>query len=185
MSAVLNKIKPQVLQSLEGIDWSNVPVQMHKYRKFKSCHGLDLPHQALKVLDEMFKYLTLQYKSIYFDFKVYDLKEGDCGCALPEWHIDVTPNPNHPTKECRHLIYTTEIGTEFLLNVIHVDERVTDFRHSYTNQLKQVEELGFENTLQVPPDVISLYYRSNVHRAPIMTRDCKRVMIRLTETDVF
>lgn len=185
MSVVLNKIKPQVLQELHNIDWSDVPVQMHKYKKFKEQNWLDMPHQAAYVLDEMFKYLTLQYKSIYFDFKVYDLKAGDCGCALPEWHIDVTPNPNHPTKECRHLIYTTEIGTEFLLNEIGVDERVTDFRLSYEKTLQQVNELGFENTLQVPPDVISLYYRSNVHRAPIMTKDCKRVMIRLTETDVF
>lgn len=179
MHVVLNKIKPQVLQELHNIDWSDVPVQMHKYKKFTTCHGLDLPNQALNVLDEMFKYLTLQYKNIYFDFKVYDLKTGDCGCALPEWHIDVTPNPNHPTKECRHLIYTTEIGTEFLTGY-KVRTSVTDFRLL----LGDIEKRG-GNTLQVPPDVISLYYRSNVHRAPIMTRDCKRVLIRLTETDVF
>lgn len=184
MSVVLNKIKPQVLQELHNIDWSDVPVQMHKYKKFKEQNWLDMPHQAAHVLDEMFKYLTLQYKSIYFDFKVYDLKEGDCGCALPEWHIDVTPNPNHPTKECRHLIYTTEIGTEFLLNELGTDNVFDDFRLMLPT-IETIEELGFENTLQVPPDVISLYYRSNVHRAPIMTRDCKRIMIRLTETDVF
>lgn len=182
MPVVLNRVQPQILQSLEGIDWSDVPVQMHKYKKFKEQNWLDMPHQAAHVLDEMFKYLTLQYKSIYFDFKVYDLKEGDCGCALPEWHIDVTPNPNHPTKECRHLIYTTEIGTEFLTGYMARTD-VTDFRDLLTD-ITEYEEYGIK-TLQVPSDVISLYYRSNVHRAPIMTRDCKRVMIRLTETDVF
>ena len=177
MPGILNRIQPQTLQSLVGMDWSGAPVQMHKYKKFKEQNWLDMPQQAAHVLDEMFKYLTLQYKSIYFDFKVYDLKEGDCGCALPEWHIDVTPDPNHSTKECRHLIYTTEIGTEFLLDEIVVDRHVRDFR--------ELLPIKGNNTLQVPPNTISLYHRSNVHRAPIMVKDCKRVMIRLTETDVF
>lgn len=184
MSVILNRIKPQVLQSLEGIDWSDVPVQFHKYVKCKESNWCNLPVQALTVLFTMQKYLTFDYKSIYFDFKVYDLKEGDCGCALPDWHIDVTPNPNHPTKECRHLIYTTEVGTEFLTDRLYVHDHEYDFRKDVLPKIEEFRDM-YHTTVQVPPEVISLYYRSNVHRAPVMKKDCKRVLIRLTETDVF
>jgi hypothetical protein len=147
---------------------------MVKYKKLTEKVYSNLPWQAQAIVGEMLKSASFSFKSTLLDFKVRQLDEGDCGCPLEGWHIDVTRNPNHPSKSDRHLIYSTIVGTEFLLDKIETD--AIDFA--------EVGLEGKSNIWQAPANSIVAYDRLNLHRGPIVREPCKRVLIRLTQTDI-
>ena len=173
---ILNQQPPILRKKLKQLDWSDVPVQVHKYQLLDIENVLQLDDCAKTVLFEMIPYLNEGFKSTLFDYKVVELKKGQCGCKLSGWHIDVTRNPNHNNRPEQHLIYTTEVGTEFLLTEIETD--VDDFWK---------EDLDFSPQVvwKAPANAIVEYNRLNMHRGPRMVRDCKRVLIRITQTDLF
>lgn len=171
--ATLNSTPPQLMKVMPSLDWSGIAVQVHKYKPLDIENVMALDSNAKQVLFEMMSYLDSGYKSTLFDYKVADLRSGDCGCKLPAWHIDVTRNPNHASRPDRHIIFSTEIGTEFLLTPIQTE--ATDFADV---------QIVDEKLVQAPADAIVTYNRFNMHRGPKMLRDCKRVLIRITQTDI-
>lgn len=171
----MNKNRPVVLVQGLSYDWSDVSTQMTKYKQLTSGTRSRLPSQTQDVISNMLPHLKDGYKSLLFDFKVRELQEGDCGCALEDWHIDVVRNPKHNSKPDNHLIYSTVVGTEFMLDKLQ--QNVDDFAKLVLPKKP--------NVWQAPVDSIVQFDRFNLHRGPIVEYPCKRVLIRLTQTDVF
>lgn len=174
-SVTMNENSPVVLEQGLSYDWSNVPVQTLKYKKLNMRVLWDLPEHAFSVVNKMLTYAKPEYTNTLVDFKVKELRAGDCGCALEDWHIDVVRNPNHKSKPDNHLIYTTIVGTEFML------DKLTQNVEDFSNLILPDEP----NVWKAPVDSIVQFDRFNLHRGPVVEYPCKRVLIRLTQTDVF
>lgn len=171
--AILNFIEPRLIEENIILDWDDIPLQHLKYKPLNPENYHKLDKNAQFILDKMMPFCQDGYKSTVFDYKVFSLRANDCGCKLEGWHIDVTRNPNHSSRLDNHLIYTTVSGTEFMLTEIPTLE----------DDFAKVDMQG--KYFQAKPNSIYQYNRLNVHRGPIMQEDCKRVLIRLTQTDVF
>lgn len=176
----LNPANSLKLNLWEGfVDTSLLPLQELKYCPLiKACTLI--PEHVLTILDEMVDFSMEQEWTgmrLLVDYKVRDLKAGDCGCPLDFWHLDVTENPNHPTKPDIHYLYSTHFGTEFITTPMDVFEEDISF--------KQVldRHKGFEY-LTAKPNTINRYTRANLHRGPRVTEDCRRMLLRLTLTEV-
>lgn len=116
---------------------------------------LHFPKESLIVIDEMCKYLKGDYKYTVIDFKVRTLKAGDYGCPLPDWHYDCVKDFNHPSRHEHHMIYVNQEGT-----IMHIDD-----------------------PFQIGDGEIWEYGR-DLHASPMLTKDMKRVSIRVTENDL-
>lgn len=165
---------PIVLQQGLSFDWSDVAVQTIKYKKFTDKLFDSLPQQAQHVVWSMMGFAPRGFNNTLLDFKVKELDTGDCGCFLEDWHMDVTRNPKHPSRPDYHLIYTTVVGTEFMLDRLHQD--VEDFSNLILSDEPEV--------WQAPANSIVLFTRYNLHRGPVVQYPCKRVLIRMTYTDI-
>lgn len=172
--AILNINQPVVLCEGYSFNWSDVPVQMLKYKPLSVTLWDSLPQQAQEVVSVMWNNLEEGYKNTLLDFKVRELNVGDCGCPLEGWHIDVTRNPNHEGKPDRHMIYSTVVGTEFMTTPITTD----------SDDFAQVHIPDNAGVWQAPADSIVIYDRLNMHRGPVVQQPCRRVLIRLTQTDI-
>ena len=161
-------------------DYSALPLEHIKYMRWDRAYNI-VPNIVKPVLECMFD-LMPENKDMQWvvDYKVVDLKKGDCGVKLEGWHLDCVPNPWHKSLPETHLLFSTHFGTEFL-----VDEMLV--RPNDNHFSKVLEECGgwFEfNNIQVRPNTITQYSRFNLHRAPIVQTDCRRMTLRLTQTEV-
>lgn len=161
------------------VDTSLLPLQELKYCPLIKAYTL-IPEQVLTLLDKMVD-LSTEYEwcgyRLLVDYKVRDLKAGDCGCPLDFWHLDVTENPNHPTKPDIHYLYSTHFGTEFITTPMPITEEDVTFKGV-------VERSECFHVVQAAPNTISKYGRFNLHRGPGVTEDCRRMLLRLTLTEV-
>lgn len=164
--------------------FASLPVQMFKYKRFDWAYD-NLPSPVKPLLEKMMDKMTeLDKHNLKWvvDYKVRDLKEGDCGCMLDGWHLDVVENPWHDSKPDLHLIYSTEIGTEFLTKKIPVlpeDTHFVKILEPYNQSY--IDEHFVESS---KPNHVSFYNRFQLHRAPVVNKDCKRMLLRLTSTEV-
>lgn len=138
----------------ELVDWTNVQEQVNKYVPLhKALATFD--KEAVFVIEQMLPFLQHKHKNILVDYKVRHLEAGEDGCPLPDWHYDCVKEYSHPTKHEHHLIYVNVDGTLFL-----------DEPHILKANDGDVWEYGRE-----------------LHASPRMQKACKRVLIRVTETD--
>lgn len=172
---VMNVNPPKLLAEGFTFDWGDVLECTHKYKKFNHATVAKFPWQARRILDKMEEYLEVGYKSTLVDFKVRDLHAGDCGCMLDGWHIDVVRNPAHVSRSDKHIIYTTIVGTEFMLDKVECS----------ANDFADIVLPDSPSVWQAPPNAIVQFDRFNLHRGPVVQHPCTRVLIRLTQTDVF
>jgi len=175
MSVVLNSTRPIILEKNIVQDFSSEKPRLHKYVPLRGIDKLFLSIPMMNVIGAMERYLKPGYASNYIDVKVKELDVGDCGCQLEYWHIDVTRNPMHNSKPDNHIIFSTVVGTEFMLNEIPCD--VEDFSDIMIPSQPEI--------MKAPANAIVQYNRFNMHRGPVVDKPCKRVLIRLTQTDVF
>ena len=156
-------------------EFPTLPLTMIKYRNLDKVYD-ELPDAVKLVVLHMKGFVPNDPDmNLLLDYKVRDLKEGDTGCPLSFWHLDVVENPHHQSKPDRHWIFSTEIGTEFMTSEIRVDSNVRSF--------KEVEVEDYSSII-TKPKTINSYGRFNLHRATPVERDCRRVLIRLTQTEV-
>lgn len=176
----LNPADSLKLNLWEGfVDTSLLPLQELKYCPLIKAYTL-IPEQAFPILDKMVDFSMEQEWYDYrllVDYKVRDLKAGDCGCPLDFWHLDVTENPNHPTKPDIHYLYSTQFGTEFITTPMDVFKEDIIFKQV----LDRHKEFEY---LTAKPNTINRYTRANLHRGPRVTEDCRRMLLRLTLTEV-
>lgn len=138
----------------DEVDWSNVEEQVNKYVPLhKALDTFDEP--AVQVITRMAPFLKHEHKRILVDYKVRVQKKGDNGCPVVGWHFDCVKDFNHPAKHEHHMIYSNMDGTLFLDGC---------------------------NILQFADGSVVEYGRE-LHDAPILREDMKRIVIRVTETD--
>lgn len=160
----------------KGFD--NLPLDHFKYVRWKTAYE-QLPTLVKPILEKMFDLMPEdQDMNWVVDYKVRDLKKGDCGVQLEGWHLDCVTNPWHKTKPETHLLFSTHFGTEYILDELEVKE---DEKH-FSQVLKRYGSDYWYTT--VKPNTITQYGRFNLHRAPIVKQDCRRVTLRLTQTEV-
>lgn len=140
--------------SEELVSWDGVKEQINKYIPLRRALST-FDKEAVFVIEKMLPYLQYKHDNILVDYKVRVLENGEDGCPLPDWHFDCVKDYHHPAKHEHHLIYVNTDGTLFL---------------DGCNILKASDGDVWE-------------YGRELHAAPKMQKACKRVLIRVTETD--
>ena len=160
-------------------DFSSLPLKQFKYKRWDWAYEQGVDKSVRPILDKMFDLASDESGSYKWlvDYKVRDLKSGECGCPLDFWHLDVVENPWHDSKPDIHFLFSTEIGTEFITTPMSITEDDTSFKGV-------VERSEGFHVVQAVPNTISKYGRFNLHRGPRVTKDCRRMLLRLTLTEV-
>ena len=160
--------------------FSDLPLEHIKYMRWDKAYT-QVPEIVKPILLKMFD-LMPEDKDMQWvvDYKVVDLKKGDCGVKLEGWHLDCVSNPWHKSKPETHLLFSTEYGTEFLTDEMIVEPNEDHF----SKVLREYNGWFSFNHIQVKPNTITQYSRFSLHRAPIVKQDCRRVTLRLTQTEV-
>jgi hypothetical protein len=120
------------------------------------------------------------HKRILLDVKVQHLVPSKTSC-IPGWHLDGPGNPLHPSLPEVHHLYIHEEGgeTEF------IDEQF-DLEIDDTMQQRDIVRL-------IPDDLkvtkaragfFTTFTRYDFHRGINVVKPMKRLLVRLTETDV-
>lgn len=166
------------LFSWEDEGFKTLPLEFIKYERVESILP-KLPSSVRPLVERMYETIPKIDGFKYFvDYKVRDLEPGQCGCPLPGWHLDVVRNPNHRSRPDVHLIYTTEVGTEMLMNHIPIPSDCEDWKDCLNETVED------EQIIQLPPNKVHFYNRFQIHRGPIVDRKLRRLMIRVTGTEV-
>lgn len=163
--------------------FASLPAQMFKYMRWDRAFTL-LPPSVQPLLEQMFDLMSKEDTGgmqWFVDYKVRDLSEGDCGCPLDGWHLDVVTNPWHKSKPDIHMIYSTEIGTEFLVRKMPVFPDEDSFNKTLSIYNPEALE---RDVVRAKPNHISMYNRFQLHRGPVVNKPCKRMLLRLTATEV-
>ena len=163
--------------------FASLPLQEFKYKRWGWAYN-NIPDVVQPLLSEMLDIMgdvDVQGLGWLVDYKVRDLKVGECGCMLEGWHLDVVPNPHHDSKPDIHLIYSTEFGTDFLTKELPVSEGLEHFKDVLSDYSDSELEDFCE---QSKPNSVSMYNRFQLHRGPVVTKDCRRMLLRLTATEV-
>lgn len=163
--------------------FASLPVQVFKYKRWDWAYE-NIPTSVKPLLQKMLDLMaTHDDKNLRWlvDYKVKELKVGECGCMLDGWHLDVVENPHHESKPDIHIIYSTEFGTEFLTRKIPVFPDEDHFEKTLSIYNQDALE---KDVVSSKPNHVSMYNRFQLHRGPKVTRDCKRMLLRLTATEV-
>lgn len=164
--------------------FASLPVQMFKYKRWDWAAEQGVPNSVRPLLERMFDLMAVydtEGLNWVVDYKVRELRDGACGCPLEGWHMDVVTNPHHNSRPDIHLIYSTDIGTEFLTQPIVFDESDIHFKHCLDRHNLSLLE---DKVIKAEPNTVSMYNRFQLHRGPVVIKDCKRVLLRLTATEV-
>lgn len=119
------------------------------------------------------------------DIKVHDIEPGKHPC-LPGWHCDSVIDPSHPTEgEIHHIFVTGQASlTEFIGEPIClcIDSRLQQQQllNSFRNQICNINP----RIIRIPSCTITTYGRLDFHRGSTGLFNEKRLLIRVTETDL-
>lgn len=178
----LNSLSMNVFE-WEDEAFASLPLKEFKYKRWDWAFDRGVDKSVQPLLEKMFDNIPDSHKDMRWlvDYKVRDLVAGDCGCGLEGWHTDVVTNPNHPTKPDYHLIYSTIQGTDFLTKPIVVCQEDSHFMHCLeTEHTTELEKYS----LSAPANAVHAYNRWQLHRGPKIIKDCRRMLLRLTDTEV-
>lgn len=130
-------------------------------------------HESLTPLLEQMIQKMKDYddRSIVIDYKVRTLKAGDTGSGIYGYHLDCTNDIHDDFEPETHLIYSTVIGTSFVMNPINTKD------YNSVQQILQNEVLV---EAIAPTDTVHRFTSKVLHSCPMITHDCQRVLIRVT-----
>jgi len=120
------------------------------------------------------------HKRILLDVKVQDLVPSKTSC-IPGWHLDGPENPLHDSKPEIHHLYIHEEGgeTEFIKD--EFDLKVND-------KMTQKQIVGMipddVNVTKCSAGYFTTFTRFDFHRGINVKKPMRRLLVRLTETDV-
>lgn len=114
--------------------------------------------------------ITFKYKRILVDVKVQDLVPNRCSC-MPGWHLDGSMKED----EAHHLFIYNGPGTEFIAKPFELPG-------VYPENVQLIPK-NIE-TFSVPSGVIASYTSLEFHRGVYTDAPVRRLLIRLTETNV-
>ena len=166
--------------------FASLPVQEFKYKRWDWAFDRGVPKAVQPLLEKMFDLMEASdnegHTRWLVDYKVRDLKSGDCGCKLEGWHLDVVENPWHDSRPDFHLIYSTEVGTDFLTQPVPCFPEDNHFKQCLDPF--NLEYLESNKVVSSKPNYVSAYSRFQLHRGPIVKKDCRRMLLRVTATEV-
>lgn len=120
------------------------------------------------------------HKHIIVDVKFHDLEEGMYPC-LPGWHMDCTLNPWHESKPEVHHIYVVgaTCRTRFL-----AEDFVLHFPSMVPAQIKTAMNAVEHKSWKVDEGKVYRYDRFGLHAPSVAESTGKRLLIRITESDL-
>lgn len=128
-----------------------------------------LPKEVVTIFNLIpYSHLRDEYENILIDVKLRKVSEGRCTCTLSGWHYDFVRDFYANSKHEHHYIYTSEDGTEFLLDS-DCDSHYTRISDESSNKL----------IFKVPDNTIATY-RRELHRGVSAKRDVTRLLIRVS-----
>jgi hypothetical protein len=120
------------------------------------------------------------HKRILIDVKVQHLTPLLTSC-IPGWHLDGPGNPLHPSKPEVHHLYIHEEGgeTEFIEDEfeLEIDENIP-----HSDIVKMVPDNL--SITKAKAEHFTTFTRFDFHRGINVSRPMKRLLVRLTETDI-
>lgn len=170
--------RPVVIRSFEPPTSADLEGQpSFKYASLEKALKYCVPY-VRRVVESV--ELSGKYKYTLLDVKIVDLKKGQLPC-LPGWHLDCTMHPEHKTKPETHHIFVWGAGcrTRFVVSPIEIptaNGRLIEADRAVREQKPEV--------FQVDECTLTRYYRDNLHAPSKATKAGKRILIRITETDL-
>ena len=131
-----------------------------KYVRVDSIHWTDYNDVQLERLVRKMCRLHKPFHShanLLLDVKIGDFNVGDYACFNTDWHYDCVKEYDHPTEHEHHTIYTNFCGTEFLKE---------------------------DGSIVKAGDGEIWQYGRELHRCPKLDRAGRRILVRLTSTDL-
>lgn len=166
-----------ILKSIKSVDISDkidtkiiFPEESYKFAsmKFVMANSNETVRSILSQIP-----VAGNHKNVLVDVKVHDLEVGVTP-ALPHWHFDCVKDPRDESlEEVHHLFITEGCSTEFLGEDTEFDLPY-GFNHSIFNHL---------NGVKIKPYKVYTYGR-HLHRATKAVKKCKRLLIRVTESNL-
>lgn len=176
MTVVINtsQISEREFRDIGNIEYS--PTIKYGSPEFVIKNSSD---QVRSIIQEMLPNINNKHNNVIIDVKVHDLKLGEMPC-MNNWHMDCVGRHDEEFKEeCHHLIIFGDCSrTIFLCDSITLENVPNDKVINWN----KVIDLHPYNIFQIKPNHIYTYGR-NLHRGAPATKDGRRLLIRITETD--
>lgn len=124
--------------------------------------------------------ITGRFKRVLIDVKVQDLEPKICSC-LPGWHLDGAPP--HPDREPdhHHLFVMNGPLTEFIAEPVVCETDLSFSKQDFANILRQIPR--DVKVMTIAPNAVNTFTSYDFHRGVYATAPCRRLLIRLTETN--
>lgn len=138
------------------------------------------PSKVLKMCDPSLKPLiedmmkSMKYydnREMVIDYKVRSLNEGDTGSGIYGYHLDCCNDIWDDFEPETHLIYSTVIGTKFILEPMDI---------TGCNTVQEVLAKNEFVEYNAAINWVHKYTSKVLHSCPIMEGDCQRILIRVT-----
>lgn len=141
------------IETLDEIDWSDVPLTEIKYKRFSQKFIDNIHPKFREVIERMLSVKPpCEYDLCLVDIKVRDLVKDQFSCFVEDFHYDWVKNFDHKNKHEFHVLYTNVNGTEF------------------------------ENDRKCKDNSIYTFGRE-LHKGTLMNEDVRRVLIRISYVD--
>ena len=136
-----------------------------------------LPKSLQQIVDQA--PLVGGYKRTLIDMKVQDLVPTTTSC-IAGWHLDGPSNPMHDSRgETHHLFIHGGGATEFVDQSLMI--RVTPDMNQRDLVAQIPEDVA---VMAIPEDSFNTFTRWDFHRGINVDKPTRRLLIRLTETDI-
>lgn len=177
-----NKTIPQLGKTFPQPLSDDFPTIQFKYASFE--------HAYKNTTDYVRDILTAapvknKHKHVVVDIKITDIEKNKPPC-LPGWHCDTVIDPFNETQPENHYLFVSGQAslTEFIGSPItlEVDAQLKQQKllASFREQIDNIEHLVWK----MPSCQLGFYGRFHFHRGSIGLFDEKRLLVRITETDI-
>jgi hypothetical protein len=181
MTAVIDKVRFNrgLVQSPVELSDFEYPTVNWKYASLEYVLKHRSTNETLRYIISQCP-IRKQHKRVLIDVKVQNLVPSKTSC-IPGWHLDGPENPLHPSRPEVHHLYIHEKGgeTEFIAD---------SFELGIDGGMKQHEIVKMiPENVSVTKSVagcFTSFTRFDFHRGINVKKPMKRLLIRLTETDL-
>lgn len=184
MHWTFNNTLPQLVNSFSQPKEEDLPPTQFKYADFDHAYRntTDYIRQILSAAP-----LKNKHRNLVVDIKVTQIKKGQPPC-IPGWHCDTVVNPFHDSlPEFHHLFVTGHASlTEFIAQPITLEvnsELKSDSQQLLQSFKEQITAIQVE-PYKIPSATLVTYGRFHFHRGSIGLYDEKRLLVRVTETNI-
>lgn len=148
--------------------------------EYQHLSRMNTSRYCKNIVDIMHSYIAKPLKYQHVFIKIQDLKVGDQTSGTGHWHLDSSLNP---VDYYENYIFTTGYhnNTEFFKTPMTITHAKSS--SDFNKQVRMVYDEKRDRFI-LKPLTIYRYNVSNVHRGRIVTQPEKRILIRLSNTNV-